>query len=135
MVSRGDRFLFDRDRCEFLSVDEGVMSEGYLGDAITKALDELAAKLLQHAQEILYVPVGDLRSGISYAPFTEYGIPPNSLIDELNSFQYSPEPTNVIDSDAIVIDENVLALPAPGQKEIENDFRHAATTSKTIVDN
>lgn len=51
---------------------------------------------------------------ISYARFTEYGYPPEHANCKASS-------ENFIDSTAIVIDENVLALPAPGQKVVVED--------------
>jgi hypothetical protein len=51
----------------------------------------------------LDVDVSDLfMVNISYATYTEYG--------------YPPAPTNTIDSTAIVIDPETLALPAPAEQ-------------------
>lgn len=56
------------------------------------------------------IKVGDFELPIismdaSYSFYTEYG--------------YPLEPDNVIDSTATVIDEEILTLPAPEQKEVE----------------
>ena len=59
---------------------------------------------------------------ISYAPFTEYGYrPATGHIGRMVFKEDMPWGATIIDSDAIVIDENVLALPAPGQKDVVED--------------
>ncbi len=73
-----------------------------LWQAFQYAVGSIADELVEQAYQMIYTPVGDPRRGDedSYARFTEYGMPP----------------VTVIEGSAVIIDEAIPLLPAPQQE-------------------